>query len=50
MKISEFQQTEVDNRENETNLNNESPMSDGEREDRDVRIMSKFSSYFVSKL
>ena len=47
------QQIGVDNRETETNRSNKSPKSDKEREDREVRenirIMSKFSSYFVSK-
>ena len=41
MKVPEFQQIGVDNRETETNRNDESP--------ENMRIMRKFSSYFVSK-
>ena len=37
MKISKFQQIEVDNRETETNHNDVLPTFDKEREDREIR-------------
>ena len=53
MKIPEFQQVGVYNRETKTNCNDESSTFEEEREYREIkenmRIMSKFSSYFVSR-
>ena len=54
LEISKFQQVGVDNRETETNHNDEAPMFDEEREDREIRQKNedneyKFSPYFNSK-